>query len=82
MADVYQRASQRGAGQIVRASVGGQSLWDSICGWWEKSNEIDAALLQIYCAIAFLVGAYLGEALCALWAIESGISDLAHIILC
>lgn len=81
-ADAFHRASERGQSHILRANVGGQDMWDSFCGFWEKSNEIDAALLQIYCAMAFFMGIWAAEAICALWAIESGISDLAFAIVC
>ena len=49
-------STSRRAFITTTATLAATRMWDSFCGFWEKSNEIDAALLQIYCAMAFFIG--------------------------
>ncbi len=82
MAELMKQAGEATNGRrLVRVSSQ-QDWWSWGCNWWGGMNDADAQFLQIYCAMAILAMGPVGETICALWAIESGISTLFHMWVC
>jgi hypothetical protein len=83
-ADAMRKVSARPQARVVPARyLAGQSWYDTFCGWWDTSNQIDDALLQAFCAwaILFEIGPF-GDIVCAVWAIQNSAEDLMYMLVC
>lgn len=80
MADSVAALSRKQSGVVQVQSL--SDWWNSYCAWQESMNELDQALMMIYCSLGFILMLLGWELMCALWGLESGIVDLWTWLVC